>query len=60
MADTQKPGFTEMSCKQLMRLIGTPDCPVIIDVCIPEDVAENPYRIPTSVSCSHKDIVAMV
>lgn len=60
MADTPKPGFTEMSCKQLMRLIGTPDCPVIIDVCIPEDVAENPYRIPTSVSCSHKDITAMI
>ena len=56
MADHPKPGFTEISPKQLMRLIGTPDCPVILDVCIPDDVAENPYRIPTSVSVRHNDL----
>jgi rhodanese-related sulfurtransferase len=60
MADAPKPGFTEMSCKQLMRLIGTPDSPLIIDVCIPDDVADNPFRIPTSVSISHNDIAAMI
>lgn len=60
MADTPKPGFTEMSPKQLMRLIGTPDCPLIVDVCIPDDVAENPYRIPTSLPAAHNDITAML
>ena len=56
MADTIKPGFTEISPKQLMRLLGTPDCPVIVDVCVPEDVAENPVRIPTSLTASHHAI----
>ena len=56
MADTPKPGFTEISVKQLMRLIGTPECPVILDVCIPQDVAENPFRIPTSRPVAHTDI----
>ena len=56
MADQPKPGFNEISPKQLMRLIGTPDCPIILDVCIPEDVAENPFRIPTSVSVAHTEI----
>jgi rhodanese-related sulfurtransferase len=59
MANPPKPGFTEISPKQLMRLIGTPDCPVILDVCVPDDVAENPFRIPTSRSMTHTDIETM-
>lgn len=60
MADHIKPGFTEISTTQLMRLIGTPDCPLIMDVCVPEDVAENPFRIPTSVSVAHTSIDSLI
>lgn len=60
MADQIKPGFTEISPKQLMRLIGTPECPLILDVCIPEDVAENPYRIPTSKAVSHHALAPLM
>jgi len=56
MSATAKPGFTEISTTQLMRLIGTPDAPHIIDVCIPEDVAAAPFRIPTSRAIAHRDI----
>ncbi len=30
--------FNEISPQQLMRLIGTPQCPVIVDVCIDDDL----------------------
>ena len=33
---------------QLSRLIGLPDCPTLIDVRVPEDVALNPVVIPTA------------
>lgn len=60
MADPIKPGFTEISPKQLMRLLGTPTSPVILDVCLPEDVAENPVRIPTAQAVAHTDIETLV
>ncbi|MEL6640247.1 MAG: chromate resistance protein ChrB domain-containing protein [Pseudomonadota bacterium] len=53
---TSKPGFGEISTLQLMRLIGTPDAPVIIDVCLPEDVALDPVRVPTSIAVPHHDL----
>ena len=37
-----------ISPQQLSRLIGTPDCPVLIDICIDEDFAEDPRLIPTA------------
>ncbi|MEL6573526.1 MAG: chromate resistance protein ChrB domain-containing protein [Pseudomonadota bacterium] len=54
-----KPNFGEIAASQLMRLIGLPDCPLIVDVCLPEDVALDPVRIPTSLSASHKDLSAV-
>lgn len=39
---------TEITVSQLSRLIGTPDCPVLIDVCIDEDFNADPRFIPTS------------
>lgn len=51
-----KPGFGEIAAQQLMRLIGLPDAPMIIDVCVPEDVALDPVRIPTSISANHRDL----
>jgi rhodanese-related sulfurtransferase len=57
MADPQKPGFTEIAPKQLMRLIGTPECPVILDICVPDDVLLAPFRIPTSIAVAHSDIL---
>lgn len=51
-----KPGFGEISAARLMRLIGLPDAPVILDLCLPEDVAQAPYRIPTASPASHRDL----
>ncbi|MGB3314997.1 MAG: sulfurtransferase/chromate resistance protein [Albidovulum sp.] len=42
------PGFGSISPAQLARLIGTPDCPVLIDTCMDDDFADNPYLIPGS------------
>ncbi len=49
------PAFNEVSTTQLMRLIGTPDCPDIIDVRIPEDVAAIPVMVPTARLVDFKD-----
>ena len=53
------PGFNEISPSSLMRLIGTPDCPTILDVRIPEDLAEDPVVVPTSICVSHKDVAGL-
>jgi rhodanese-related sulfurtransferase len=37
---------TQITPAQLARLIGTPDCPVLIDLCIDEDFNANPRLIP--------------
>ena len=49
-----------ITASQLARLIGTPDCPTLIDVCIPEDFALDPRLIPGSRQHSHKDITGLV
>jgi rhodanese-related sulfurtransferase len=40
---------TQISVNRLQRLIGTPNCPVIVDVCLDEDFDGFPYIIPTAV-----------
>ncbi len=42
------PSPTEITPTQLARLVGTPDCPVIVDICIEEDFALDPRLIPTA------------
>jgi hypothetical protein len=48
--------FNEISPANLMRLIGTPQCPVLIDVCIDADFADAPYLVPTATRWNHRDI----
>jgi rhodanese-related sulfurtransferase len=43
------PSNTEITVSQLLKRIGLPDAPVIIDVRVPEDVAAEPRVIPTSI-----------
>ncbi len=42
------PSPTEITVSQLARLIGTPDAPVLVDVCIDEDFAADPRLVPGS------------
>lgn len=51
---------TEFTTSQFSRLIGTPDCPDIIDVCIDTDFAANPRLIPGAVRHPHGDILGLV
>ena len=52
------PAFTEISVTQLFRRIGLPDSPVLIDVCIPEDIATDPHLIPGAIRIPHTQILA--
>jgi rhodanese-related sulfurtransferase len=52
------PGFVSISPAQLSRLIGTPDAPVLIDVRVPDDFAEDPRLIPCAQRAVHRDIGA--
>ena len=47
---------TTISHDKLARLVGTPACPVLIDVRIDEDYTLDPRLIPGSRRRSHKDI----
>lgn len=40
------PSPNQITVTQLSRLIGTPDCPILIDVCIDEDFNDDPRLIP--------------
>jgi rhodanese-related sulfurtransferase len=39
----------EITVPQLIRRVGLPDAPILIDVRVPEDVAADPRRLPTSI-----------
>lgn len=41
--------FNTISTEKLARLLGTPKCPVLIDVCTDEDYAADPHMIPGSI-----------
>lgn len=50
---------TEITIVQLARLIGTPDCPVLIDVCTNDDFAIDPRLIPGSTRRPFNDILSL-
>ena len=50
------PAPNEITAKQLLRLIGTPDCPLVVDICLDEDRASDPYVIPGSIRQSHANV----
>ena len=53
------PDLNEISPLNLMRLIGTPQCPVIVDVSTDDDFDENPTLIPTAIRYPHTQIAAL-
>lgn len=54
------PSPTEITPAQLNRLIGTPDCPVLIDICIDEDFAADPRLIPGAFRHAFTEIETLV
>ena len=48
--------FNAISVERLARLIGTPHCPALIDVCIDEDFAADPRLIPGAARRGHSDV----
>lgn len=53
------PQFGLITPAQLMRLIGTPEAPVIFDVRLPEDLAAIPRLVPTSRGVAHTAVDAL-
>lgn len=54
------PGPSEISTRQLKRLVGTPTCPVIVDICTPEDFAADPRLVPSAIRHSHNELDALL
>ena len=54
------PALNEITPVQLSRLIGLPDAPMIVDMCLPEDFDKAPNLIPGSFRWSHTDIDALL
>lgn len=50
------PSPDTISVSQLARLIGTPDAPTLIDICIDEDFEADPRLIPAAFRCPFTDI----
>lgn len=53
------PALNEISPAKLMRLVGTPDCPLIVDVCLQDDIAADPYLLPTAFHHAHDDAAGL-
>lgn len=51
--------FASIPPTALMRLIGTPQAPVVIDVCIDEDFQDDPHLVPTARRYPHGDTGAL-
>ncbi|NOD83488.1 sulfurtransferase/chromate resistance protein [Ruegeria sp. HKCCD6119] len=49
-----------ISPKQLLRLIGTPNAPVLFDVCLNDDFEEDPYLIPASIRHPATDLQGLL
>jgi rhodanese-related sulfurtransferase len=49
----------EISVPQLLRLIGTPTAPTIIDLSLDDDHADDPFLIPGSVRHPHTDLAGL-
>ena len=54
------PGPNEIKPNQLMKLIGTQEAPLIFDLCLKEDYALDPRRVPTARRASHDDLSEIV
>ena len=52
--------YTEISVSALARLIGTPDCPVLLDVPTPEDVTDDPRLIPGAIRQAFQSVLDLV
>lgn len=53
------PAPNEITCEQLLRLIGTPQAPVIVDITTDPDFAEDPFLIPGAFRHPHSDIAGL-
>lgn len=54
--DATLPGFTEISPNNLMRLIGGPSTPMIVDVSLDADFDADPHLVPTAFRHPHTDL----
>ncbi len=50
------PSFNEIASKNLMRRLGGPETPIVIDVCTDDDFVLDPRLIPTSMRCPAAEI----
>ena len=50
----------EITVAQLNRLIGTPECPAIVDISIDPDFEDDPYLIPGSFRHPHTDPAGLI
>jgi rhodanese-related sulfurtransferase len=50
----------EITVPQLLRLIGTPDAPVIVDISIDPDFADDPFLIPGAFRHPHTDFAGLM
>lgn len=54
------PAPHQITPAQLNRLIGTAECPEIVDVCIDEDFAKDPHLTPGSCRHGHTIIPSLI
>ncbi|MEP5729747.1 MAG: sulfurtransferase/chromate resistance protein [Sulfitobacter sp.] len=50
----------EITVPQLLRLIGTPEAPVLIDISIDQDFEDDPFLIPGMVRHPHSDLPGLI
>lgn len=54
------PAPNEITPCQVLRLIGTPRCPVVVDMRLPDDFTADPRLIPGAIRHSHTDMAGLI
>ncbi len=54
------PGLNQISPEHLMRRIGLPDAPVVLDLCLDDDFQLDPRLIPSSRRADHRHLADLV
>jgi rhodanese-related sulfurtransferase len=54
------PAPNQITVPQLARLIGTPDCPAIVDISTDPDFKDDPYLVPGAFRHPHGDVSGLV
>lgn len=54
------PTMPNITVTELMSQLGRPDAPLVIDICLDPDFADDPYLVPGAIRHAHTDVAGLI